>query len=469
MIRQQLSQKLLQRLSPQQIQLMKLLQIPAGSLEERVRDEIEANPALEEGKDEQENSEAIDQELAEYIDEDSYLQRKPSKAKQRTEDDKTIPVAASTTFSEHLNAQLGVREVDDHLQVLALQVIGSLDSDGYLRRDNLSIVNDLAFSQNLTTTEEEIEKAVELVQSFDPAGVAARDLRECLLLQLHRKESTQSIDEAIEILEDHFDAFSKKHYDKLINALGIDDEELKSIQAEILKLNPRPSSGFAQHAGLMTHQVITPDFKITNNEGILSLTLHARNAPTLRVSQSFKEMLDAEKRAKPESKSAQDALVFVKRKIDSAKWFIDAIRQRQITLITTMEAIMAYQEDFFLTGDEAKLKPMILKDIAEKTGYDISTISRVSNSKFVQTEFGTIKLKALFSEKMTMADGEEISSKKVKSELAEIIANENKRKPLSDQKLMEVMKEKGYDIARRTIAKYREQLDIPVARLRKEL
>lgn len=502
MQRQILTQKMLQKLSPQQIQLMKLLQVPTVSLEQRIKEELEANPALEEGSSlddpaeiAREREEAYEEddyeerddrfELDEYL--NQYMEDDPASYKYRTsqytadEEDKTIPVAVESSFHEYLEEQLGLLEFKDETEeIIAHQIVGSIDSDGYLRRDLFAIMDDLMFSQNVFVEEEEIASVLKKIQHFDPPGVGARDLRECLLIQLERKaerERDLSLGEgvilylAIDIIRDHFEEFSKKHFEKLQKALDIEEEDLKEAIEEILKLNPKPASGFAG-GGALRNQYIVPDFIITNRDGELELSLNTRNAPDLKVSDQYREMLRAYKRntkGRRPNKKEKEAVLFIKQKIDSARWFIDAIRQRQETMYKTMYAIMQYQYDYLLTSDTKKLRPMILKDIADITGLDISTISRVANSKYVQTEFGIKSLKDFFSESMQTTDGEEVSTREVKKILQEIVDAEDKRKPLSDEKLKDLLQAEGYNIARRTVAKYREQLDIPVARLRKEL
>lgn len=491
MLNQKLSQKLLQKLSPQQIQLMKLLQVPTAQLDQRIKEELEVNPALEEGdnldldgernlteddvaRNEEKNSDDAqlddDIDLSDYYDEDDIASYKLKGETYRDPDeDKTIPVAVESSFHEHLETQLGMLDLEGKKEEkIAHQIVGSIDDDGYLRRELTAIADDLAFSQNVMAEPEEIEAILKKVQTFDPPGTGARDLQECLLLQLDKlDQEDENVVRAIEIIRDQFDLFTKKHYEKLEKNLDITEEQLKHAIDVILKLNPKPGSAFSGSTkGL---QYVTPDFFITNNNGELQLTLNGRNAPELKISNNFKEMLQAYDEAKTKTKEQKEAVMFIKQKIDSAKWFIDAIQQRQHTLLSTMQTLMERQYDFFLTGDETDLKPMILKDIAEVTGLDISTVSRVANSKYVQTEFGTFPLKYFFSESLQTDSGEEVSTREVKSILNDLISNEDKRKPLSDQKLMEYLNEKGYNIARRTVAKYREQLNIPVARLRKEI
>lgn len=493
MLNQKLSQKLLQKLSPQQIQLMKLLQVPTVQLEQRIKEELEANPALDEGpepdeneyqegepdtgddlltleKDEDGRNEIDDDlDLSDYYDEDEVANYKLKSDNYSSDDEeKTIPIAVESSYHEHLVDQLGMLDLDERTLKVAEQIIGSIDDDGYLRRDLDSVVDDLAFGQNIFTSVEELEGLLEQIQTFDPPGTGGRDLQECLMIQLNRLDADEpAVQRAKLIISEYFELFTKKHYEKLERSLDVSQEELKEALDTILKLNPKPGSGFSGSG--KGQQYVTPDYFINNNNGELHLSLNARNAPELRVSQNFKDMLHDYDKSKTKSKEQKEAVMFIKQKIDSAKWFIDAIQQRQHTLLSTMQTIMQYQYDFFLTGDETELKPMILKDIAERTGLDISTVSRVANSKYVQTEFGTFSLKYFFSESLQTDSGEEVSTREVKSILSDLIGKENKRKPLSDQKLMEHLNEKGYNIARRTVAKYREQLNIPVARLRKEM
>ncbi len=490
MLRQNLQQKLLQKLSPQQIQFIKLLQVPTVSLDTRIKEELEDNPALEDlslanmnepveeypdrdPEDDNYNQEDSQESLDEF-NVDDYLQDDnindySSKYEQNGDDDddrKEIPIAVQNSFFESLQAQLDLVPLSDKDFRIGQQLIGSLDDDGYLRRPITSLVDDLAFSQNIFAEDEEVNEMLKVIQSFDPAGVGARDLQECLLIQLRKKEHSSEIQKAIRVVEDYLDEFTKKHYDKLERSLNMDSEELKEVVNEILKLNPKPGDSNA----VTTKQLqIIPDFHISNNDGILFLTLNSKNAPELRVSRSYQDMFEHYDKTAQKDKKLKEAVQFVKQKLDSAKWFIDAIKQRQQTLLKTMKAIMDYQYEYFLTGDDKNLKPMILKDIADRIGMDISTVSRVANSKYVQTEFGTFLLKSFFSEAIQMDSGEEVSNKEVKKILEECIGNEDKRRPLADEKLTEILKEKGYNIARRTVAKYREAMNIPVARLRKEL
>jgi len=492
MLKQNLSQKQLQKLSPQQIQLMKLLQVPTASLEQRIKEELEANPALDEGEntDPEEKFDltgesTADDEYDEYegnqndIDLSEYLGSEYEQPDYKTKDtnyadpdDKvSIPIPVIDTFQDFLDQQLGLVILDEADQEVAQQLIGSIDEDGYLRRPLDAIIDDLAFTQNIETTTEKLESLLQIIQTFEPTGVGARSLQECLLIQINSKIKQDPKNETLllakKTLSKHFESFSKKHYEKLNRKLGLNSEDLKTVVDEILKLNPKPGSAFSSKS--KNDQYIIPDFIVVNEGGRLELSLNSRNTPDLRINNSYMNMIKDYNKSKKKDKRQKDTMMFIKQKIDSAKWFIDAIKQRQQTMLKTMGTILKYQYDYFLTGDEIKLKPMILKDIAELTQLDISTISRVSNSKYVQTEFGTFKLKDFFSESLTTDSGEEVSTREVKKILSNQINNEDKRKPLSDQKLTEALKDKGYNIARRTVAKYREQLNIPVARLRKEL
>jgi RNA polymerase sigma-54 factor len=491
---QSLQQKLLQKLSPQQIQLMKLLQVPTAILDERIKEELEENPALEmaedshdesyeEGKDEftegapEEYEETGSEEQYENIDLSDYIHEGDDDiADYKLRDDNygdqeektTMPYKVETSFYEVLENQLGMLKLDEREFRIAEQIIGSIDEDGYLRRETSAIVDDLAFRQNIDTTDEEVEGIIRRIQQFDPPGVGARNLQECLLIQLLRqKEEGKDVDLATQAISRYFDEFTKKHYEKIQRGLNLDDEQLKEVMIQITRLNPKPGGNVGEVNKAEAY--VVPDFFILNNAGKLELTLNSKNAPELRISEGYREMLKEYDRGSKKDRRQKEAVLFIKQKIDAAKWFIDAIKQRQHTLLSTMTAIMNHQHDFFLTGDETTLRPMILKDIAEKTGLDISTVSRVANSKFVQTEFGTYRLKFFFSESLTTDTGEEVSTREVKKILSDLIENENKKKPLSDERLTELLQEKGYNIARRTVAKYREQLNIPVARLRKEL
>ena len=479
-LKQHLAQKLEQRLSPQQIQLMKLLQVPTMELEQRIKQEIEENPALEEGLDiveddfanEEDYTEELDGstdfDLSEYMDDDSPDYKTQVNNRSNDDEEYFVPLSGEQSFQEKLVEQLHLLDLEDTQFSIADVIIGNLDESGYLNRTVFALVDDLAFSANIYVTEKQVEEVLALVQELDPAGVGARDLRECLLLQLKR---TQSGDitrfTAKKIIEDHFEEFIKKHYDKIQLKLEIEDQDLKEAIDEILKLNPKPGGSMKESAKPM--QQITPDFTIIEFEGKLDLSIHGRNAPDLKVSREYENMLRGYSEGAKTSKSDKEAVSFVKQKLENAKWFIDAIKQRQNTLFVTMSAIMNYQYAFFLTGDETNLRPMILKDIAELVGLDISTISRVANSKYIQTNYGIFSLKYFFSESMSKDTGEEVSTREVKKILSEAIQGEEKNKPLTDDKLTLILQDKGYNIARRTVAKYREQLNYPVARLRKEL
>lgn len=496
MLKQSLSQKMMQKLSPQQIQLMKLLQIPTATLTERISEELESNPALDEGEDEpdvfdmdrgaetedgdQSDAESFELEdyIKEYVDDDPISYKLKSDNFGSHEEEKVIPIQVEESFHDHLEKQLGLLGLTSEREtIIAEQIVGSIDSDGYLRRAPISLIDDLLFAHNIDATEEEINTLIKQVQNFDPPGIGAKDLQECLMIQMKQRmdieddvpKRTKQL--ALKIIQNHFEEFTKKHYQRLKKNLFLSESELKDAIDEILKLNPKPASGF-RTSGRSTAQYIVPDFFILNRDGELDLSLNNKNAPDLKVNEGYKDMLRTFKTAhvnKRATKKDKEAVMFIKQKIDSAKWFIDAIKQRQNTLYNTMYAIMQFQEDYFRTGDERRLRPMILKDIAEITGLDISTVSRVANSKFVQTEFGTKRLKQFFSESLQTKDGTEVSTLEVKNILNDIISGENKKKPLSDEKLKDFLQEKGYNIARRTVAKYREQLHIPVARLRKEL
>jgi len=485
MLKQRLEHKLLQKLSPQQIQLMKLIQIPTMELDQRIKQELEENPALEEGADEEyndndeynnddyEENDDTRSESEKEIDIDDYLSDdsdyKTSVNNKGADDDEYhVPLSQGVSFHERLKEQVDLRYLSEKQKTIAEIIIGNIDDDGYLSRPMINIVDDLAFSMNLSVTEEEVLEVLEIVHDLDPAGVGARDLRECLILQLERKSGANLARIlALTILEDYFDEFTKKHYTRIAQKLEVTENELKDAIDQIIKLNPRPGGSMKESQKDMS--VITPDFIIFESEGKLELTINSRNAPDLKVSKGYENMMRGYSEGAQQSKSDKEALLFIKQKLDSAKWFIDAIRQRQNTLFVTMSAMMDYQRQYFLTGDETKLRPMILKDIAELVGMDISTISRVANSKYVQTNYGVFSLKYFFSESLSTDSGEEVSSREVKKILSEAIENEHKRKPLTDDRLAELLNENGYNIARRTVAKYREQLNIPVARLRKEL
>ena len=492
-LHQSLQQKLLQKLSPQQIQLMKLLQVPTAQLEERIKEEMEENPALEQSEEGHEDEFETKDEFTEdgddefepdgseeeydNIDITEYVQDGDDEVGDyklrddnypEADDNKVTPHRVEASFNEMMLQQLGLLKLTEEERKIAEQVVGSLDDDGYLRREVTSIMDDLAFRQNIDASEEEIERIVRMIQQFDPPGVGARTLQECLLLQLERKlDQGKHIELAIKVLDKYFDEFTKKHYEKIQKGLSLSDEQLREIIQQIIRLNPKPGGNIGESS--KGENYIIPDFFIVNNNGKLELTLNSRNAPDLRISEGYRDMLRDYEKGSKKDKRQKEAVLFIKQKIDSAKWFIDAIKQRQNTLLNTMEAILNYQYDFFLTGDETELKPMILKDIAERTALDISTVSRVANSKFVQTEFGTYRLKFFFSESLQTESGEEVSTREVKKILTDIIEEESKKQPYSDERLTEMLQEKGYNIARRTVAKYREQLNIPVARLRKIL
>ncbi|MBR5216022.1 MAG: RNA polymerase factor sigma-54 [Bacteroidales bacterium] len=486
------TQKMLQKLSPQQILLMKLLQIPTMELSSRIKEEIEENPALEEIENENFNDDVNDNDdnleddqdydnnddydpLSDF---DDYMQDDDDddaayklKTNNHSRDDEhyEAPISDEESFQDILIQQLGYRKLDEKKYKIGTYIIGNLDDSGYLSRPITGIMDDLLFTQNIDVNEEEVMEVLHIIQEFDPAGVGATNLQECLLIQLLRlqEDNEEDIDYTLPIIiiRQYFNEFTKKHYDKIIKKSGISERQFRAALKEILKLNPKPGGSVG---GAQRSNYVIPDFAIYNNCGKLELTLNSRNTPELHVNKDYIDMLSDFSKQK-NSKSNKEAINFVKNKIDSAKWFIEAIKQRHNTLYVTMEAIMEYQKEYFLTGDETKLKPMILKDISEKVGLDISTISRVANSKYVQTAFGTFPLKSFFSESLTNDEGEEVSTREIKKILMDCIEQEDKSKPLTDDVLTQILKEKGYNIARRTIAKYREQLDIPVARLRKEM
>ena len=484
MLKQQLNFKLSQKLSPQQIQLMKLIQLPTQACEQRIAQEMQENPALEGGKDRSEEREdnyegeeqyesdadtiETDINIDDYLSDDEIPSYKLSANNYSSDDeDKQVPYASGTSFTQFLMTQLNTFRLDEEQAEIAEFLVGSVDESGYIRRPVVDIMDDLAFTQNVYTTEEKIEQVLELVQQLDPAGVGARNLQECLLLQLERKSPTAEVQLAIDIIEDAFELFSKKHYSKLQHKFNITEDELRAAIHEIEGLNPKPGGTYASGTRIVEH--VVPDFTIRIVDGELELTLNGRNAPELHVSKEYSDMLKGYKASKEKTKSQKDAVLFIKQKLDAAKWFIEAIRQRQQTLLVTMNAIMHYQHEYFLTGDERKLRPMILKDIADTIGMDVSTVSRVANSKYVDTPYGTKLIKEFFSESMKNDQGEDVSTREIKKILEITISEEDKKKPLTDDKLAKILKEKGYPIARRTVAKYREQLDLPVARLRKEI
>lgn len=479
-----LNQSLQQKLSPQQIQFIKLLQVPTAELDTRIEEELEINPALEEGEDVPEEKDQQEEEfespddsasndevdLQEYLGDDDYSGYKMQSEGGGDEEERDMPIPMTTSLHEQLMAQLDYLGLSEHHYSIGKQLVGSIESDGYIRREMEAIVNDLAFAQGIETTIEEVESILKKIQTFDPPGIAARNLQECLLLQLDRMDNGHDIDVAVakKIIEECFDEFTKKHYQKIQKKLDTEDEDfVRDAMELIVRLNPKPGGGGG--TGMVKNQYIMPDFILTNNNGKLELALNSKNAPDLRVSKAYTEMFKAYDKGDKKDKKLKEAVTFVKQKLDAAKWFIDAIRQRQHTLLRTMQAIVDFQYEFFQEGDETKLKPMILKDIASMINMDISTVSRVASSKAVQTDFGIFPLKYFFSEGIATDSGEEVSSREVKQIIKDIIESEDKNKPFSDDKLETILNEKGYNIARRTVAKYREQLNIPVARLRKEL
>lgn len=477
-LKQNLSFKLEQRLSPQQIQLMKLLEVPTMELEARIKQELEENPALEEGEevDEEFENEEMEEEnepeeeefdISDYLDDDTEYKTQVNNTS-KDDEEKVIPLSGNISFQDRIGTQLHLLDLNEKEFIIADTIVGNLDESGYLNREIEAIVDDLAFSSNVIVTEEDVSKILEMIQELDPAGIGARDLRECLLLQIKRKQNGDITRfTAMKILEEYFEEFTKKHYDKIIKKLEISEENLKDAVGEIVKLNPKPGGSMKEASG--NYQQINPDFTIVEHEGKLQVSINGRNAPELKVSRTYRNMLERYAEGAKASKSDKEALSFVKQKLDGAKWFIDAIKQRQNTMLLTMDAIMNFQKQYFLTGDETRLKPMILKDIAEIVSLDISTISRVANSKHVQTGYGIFPLKYFFSESLSTDSGEEVSTREVKKILSDAVESEEKNKPLTDEKLASLLKDKGYNIARRTVAKYREQLNIPVARLRKEL
>ncbi len=486
MLKQQLNLKLSQKLSPQQIQLMKLIQLPTQAFEQRLKQEMEENPALEGGKEEKDdydedfsNEEYQDEDpgnesIEAEIDVDEYLSddeipsyRLQANNYSADDEDRQVPYASGTSFTQYLKTQLSTLRLNDSEKEIAEFLVGSVDESGYIRRSVQDIVDDLAFTQNIYTDDATVEKVLKHVHELDPAGVGARSLQECLLIQLNRKEPTRQVSLAAEIIEKSFDQFSKKHYQKLLSKHDITEDELREAIDVIEHLNPKPGGAYSGNTRMIEH--VIPDFTIKIVDGELELSLNGRNAPEMHVSKDYSEMLKGYKESKEKSKAQKDAVMFIKQKLDAAKWFIEAIKQRQTTLFVTMSSIMNYQKEYFLTGDERNLKPMILKDIADEIDMDVSTVSRVANSKYVDTPYGTKLIKDFFSESMKNDQGEDVSTREIKKILEMTIEDENKRKPLTDEKLAKMLKEKGYPIARRTVAKYREQLDIPVARLRKEI
>lgn len=488
MLKQQLRQQLQQKLSPQQIQVIRLLELPAIELEEKVKHELEENPALEEGKEMPdefdqtdgeigENSDSMtennegedDLSLGDYLTEDDIPDYKLQEIRDKSTKKEDIPFSVSESLNEFLLQQLGFRNLPDKEMKIAEYIIGNIDDDGYLRRDLGAIADDLMFQAGLDISEKDVENILKMIQDFEPTGVGARNLQECLCIQLQKKEQTPETPIAIQIIQHYFEDFSRKHYEKILRGLDISEETLKKAIREITLLNPKPGNAWGGTMETAMSQII-PDFIVDSNNGEITLSMNNRGIPDLRINKEYQDMFqDYTSNKANQTSERKNAIQFVKQKLDAAQWFIDAVKQRQETLMRTMEAIIQLQREFFLTGDEATLRPMILKDVAEKTGYDISTISRVSNSKYVQTNFGIYSLKYFFSESMQTDSGEEISTREVKKIMKEHIEAEDKRKPLTDEELASILKGKGYVIARRTVAKYREQLGIPVARLRKEI
>lgn len=483
MLKQQLQQKLQQKLSPQQIQMIRLLELPTLELEERVKHELEDNPALEEGKEPQDDLEHSEEEenfaaegsdnedlsLGDYFSADDIPEYKLQQMTERAERKEEIPFAEGESLSEFLLEQLRLRELPEKQVKIAEYIIGNLDDDGYLRRDLSAIADDLVFQAGVEADEAEVEQVLRIIQDFEPAGIGARDLKECLLIQLNKREKTEATRLALRILNSYFEDFTRKRYERILKTLDITEEELKRAIREITLLNPKPGSSWGDTMETAMSQVV-PDFVVEASNGELTLSMNNRGVPDLRINQEYAEMFqDYAGNKANQTADRRDAVQFVKQKLDAAQWFIDAIRQRNETLQRTMETIICLQREFFLTGDETTLRPMILKDVAERTGYDISTISRVSNSKYVQTNFGVYPLKYFFSESMQTDTGEEISTREVKKIMKDHVDAEDKRHPLTDEELAAILKEAGYVIARRTVAKYREQLGIPVARMRKEI
>jgi len=485
-LKQYLQFKLSQKLSPQQIQLMKLIQLPTQAFEQRIKQELEENPALDTGKDtkdedkfdEFDNSEddyndndeinTEDINIDEYLSDDEIPEYRTQTSNYSADDEeKSVPYAAGTSFTQHLRNQLNTFRLNEEDREIADFLVGSVDESGYIRRSLSDIMDDLAFTQNVFTTEDAIENVLHKVHQLDPAGVGARNLQECLSIQLHRKEKHPDVELACNIIDKAFDQFTKKHYKKLLQKFDITEVQLRDAIEEIERLNPKPGGSYAGNNKIVEH--VVPDFAIKIVDGELELTLNGRNAPELHVSRDYRDMMKGYKDTKDKSRSQKDAVMFIKQKLDAAKWFIEAIKQRQQTLFVTMSSIMHYQKEYFLSGDERKLKPMILKDIADEIEMDVSTVSRVANSKYVDTPYGTKLIKEFFSESMTNDQGEEVSTREIKKILETVVEEEDKKKPLTDEKLATILKEKGYPIARRTVAKYREQLDIPVARLRKKI
>ncbi len=470
MQKQGLELKQTQRLSPLQIQTIKLIELPVQELEQKIRSELEENPVLDDGPDpekQQDDDQPKDISIDEIKDDGeipAYKTRVNNWGKDPRPEYNTFSVRES--FTESLMDQLGYRNLDERSYQIGAFIIGSLDSDGYLRRGVESLVDDMAFRAGMEVTETEVEKMLEVVQEFDPAGVGARDLRECLLLQLKARRQTQDVQDAYRILDEQFGEFTNRHFNKVMSRLGLDEARLKAAISCITRLNPAPG-GQLDDSYVEQAQQIVPDFVLEEHDGELSFSMPRFNIPELRVNSKYAKMVTDAKESG--DRSQKEAATFIRQKIDSAKWFIEALKQRQNTLQRTMQAILDFQHDYFLDGDDAKLKPMVLKDIAEKTGFDISTISRVVNSKYIETHFGIFPLKYFFSEGMENSEGDEVSTRELKKALKDCVDAENKKKPLTDEQLVFEMEKRGYKVARRTIAKYRGQLGIPLARWRKEL
>ena len=471
MLKQELSLKQVQRLSPLQIQTIKHIELPVQELEQRIRKELEENPVLDDSapaeKEDGDDQQPQEISLSELKDDDSipdYRLRVNNYGKDERPQYNTFSVKES--FTQSLMEQLGFRNLSEHEHDVAAFIIGSLDDDGYLRRDIGSLVDDLAFRMNITTDEEEVERLLRIIQDFEPSGVGARDLRECLLIQLKALKQSEDVVNAERILTDWFHEFSTKHFQKIMMKLGLSEKEMKAAMARIVKLNPSPGGQIDDSYNDQAQQIV-PDFILDIENGELKLSMPRFSIPEIRINRKYAELLmDA---ANSSERQKKEAATFVKQKMDSAKWFVEALKQRHNTLLSTMQAIVDYQHDYFMSGDEANLRPMVLKDIAGITGFDISTISRVVNSKYIETHFGIFPLKYFFSEGLENKDGEEVSTRELKKVLQECVENEDKHKPLTDDQLVSLMNEKGYKVARRTIAKYRDQLGIPKARMRKEL
>lgn len=469
MLKQGLELKQTQKLSPLQIQTIKLIELPIQELEQRIRKELEENPVLDEDvpKEKEEDEAPREVSLSEYKEDDpipSYRLRADNYSKDERPQYSTFSVKES--FTQSLMEQLGYRNLTEHQYSVAAFIIGSLDDDGYLRRSIDTLVDDISFRANMETSEEEVLAMLKIVQEFEPAGVGARDLRECLLLQIRHCKKTPAVEHAVRILDHYFHDFTSKHYQKIMTRMGLTEEEMKAAIAKILKLNPSPGGQIDDSYSDQAQQIV-PDFLLEYTDGELILTMPRFSIPELRVNRKYADLLM--EAATSSEREKKEAAAFVKKKLESAKWFVEAIKQRHNTLYSTMQTIIEYQREYFIDGDETHLKPMVLKDIAERTGFDISTISRVVNSKYIETHFGIYSLKYFFSEGLENQDGEEVSTRELKKALQECVDNEDKHKPLTDDELVVKMTEMGYKVARRTVAKYRDQLGIPKARLRREL